>query len=194
MPARATSRSRKSCQLPASLFWLLAANHSWCGRRSPPVLSSAGHVTVAARCTFDQKPVRQCLWKVERSFPNRRSGDEERLSLLFLKSFPFQLGNFLNQFLHQMVVVHGLANALLPGFGDTDLAKLPRLALHQVQRLMQFPTGTTAIRLATSARTFRESATKKPLTRRELRNPRAEVALRGGEFAAVQGVAHVLYL
>ena len=49
---------------------------------------------------------------------------------------------------------------------------------------MQFPAGATAIRLAAGARTFRESATKKPLTRRELRNPRTEVALRDGEFAA----------
>jgi len=84
---------------------------------------------------------------------------------------------------------------LLPGFWDTDLAKLPRLALHQVQRLMQFPTGTTAIRLATSARTFREGATKKPLTRGELRNAGTEVALDGGEVgAAVQRVVHNLYI
>jgi len=57
---------------------------------------------------------------------------------------------------------------------------------------VQFPTGTTAIRLATSARAFRESATKKPLSGGKLRNAGTEVALRGGEFAAVQGVVHVL--
>jgi len=69
------------------------------------------------------------------------------------------------------------------------------LALHQVQRLMQFPTGTTAIRLATSARTFRESATKKPLTGGKLRNAGTEVALDGGELgAAVQRGAHNLYI
>ncbi|PYU46340.1 MAG: hypothetical protein DMG53_12170 [Acidobacteria bacterium] len=84
---------------------------------------------------------------------------------------------------------------MLPGFWNTDLAKLPRLALHQVQRLMQFPTGTTAIRLATSARTFGESATKKPLTGGKLRNAGTEVALDGGELgAAVQRGAHNLYI
>src|SRR5258708_10086940 len=141
-----------------------------------------------------RKPGSRCLWRVERSFPHRRSGGEERLSFLFLKSFPFQLGNFLNQFLHQAIVVDGLANALLPGLWDTNLARLPRLALHQVQRLVQFPTGTTAIRLATGALSFRESAAKKPLTGGKLRNAGTEVALRGGEFAAIQGVVHVLYL
>jgi hypothetical protein len=59
---------------------------------------------------------------------------------------------------------------------------------------MQFPSGTTAIRLATGARAFRESATKKPLTRRELRNARAEVALDGGEFGTVETVSHTLYI
>jgi hypothetical protein len=32
------------------------------------------------------------------------------------------------------------------------------------------------------------------LTRRELRNPRAEVALRGGEFGTAKRVAHTLYI
>ena len=59
---------------------------------------------------------------------------------------------------------------------------------------MQFPSGATAIRLATGARAFRESATKKPLTGGKLCNAGTEVALRGGEFAAVQGVSHLLYL
>src|SRR5258708_14728640 len=130
-----------------------------------------------------RKPGSRCLWRVERSFPHRRSGGEERLSFLFLKSFPFQLGNFLKQFLHQAIVVNGLANAWLPGFGDTDLAKLPRLALHQVQRLMQFPSDTTAIRLATSARTFRESAPQKPLNGGKLCKAGTEVALGGGELS-----------
>jgi hypothetical protein len=87
-----------------------------------------------------------------------------------------------------------LANALLPGFWDTDLAKLPGLALHQVQRLVQFPSGATAICLATGARTFRERATKKPLTGGKLRNAGTEIALDGGEFATVQRVAHTLYM
>ena len=86
-----------------------------------------------------------------------------------------------------------MANALLPGLGDTDLARLPILALHQVQGLMQFTSSATTIRLAALAGTFRESAAKEPLTRRELRNPGTEVALGGGEFSADQRVAQILY-
>jgi len=59
---------------------------------------------------------------------------------------------------------------------------------------MQFPSGATAIRLATGARTFRQSATKKPLTGGKLRNAGTEVALDGGEFGAVQRVTHTLYI
>ena len=73
-----------------------------------------------------------CLRRDERSFRNRRSGGGERLSFLFLKPFPFQLGNFFNQALHLLIVVHGLSNTFLPGLRDTNLAKLPGMALHQV--------------------------------------------------------------
>ena len=58
---------------------------------------------------------------------------------------------------------------------------------------MQFPSGTTAIRLATGARAFRESATKKPLTGGKLRNAGTEVALDGGKLGTAQRVAHTLY-
>src|SRR6266571_1024015 len=134
------------------------------------------------------------VFRSGRSFPNKRSGGEERLSFPSLKPFPFQLGNFLNQFLHQAIVFHGLANALLPGLGDTDLTRLPSLALHEVQGLMQCPSGAPAIGLAAGAGTFRESAAKEPLTRGELRNPGTEVALGGGELGAVQGITHILYI
>jgi len=68
------------------------------------------------------------------------------------------------------------------------------LALHQVQRLMQFPSGATAIRFAAGAGTFRERATKKPLTGEELRNAGTEIVLDDGEFATVQRIAHDLYI
>jgi hypothetical protein len=59
---------------------------------------------------------------------------------------------------------------------------------------MQFPSGATAIRLATGARTLRESATKKPLSGGKLRNAGTEVALDGRELGAVQRVIHTLYI
>jgi hypothetical protein len=51
---------------------------------------------------------------------------------------------------------------------------------------MQFPSGATAICLAAGARTFRESATKKPLSGGKLRNAGTEIALDGGEFVTVE--------
>src|SRR4029077_53369 len=53
--------------------------------------------------------------------------------------------------------------------------------------------GATAIRFAAGARTFRERATKKPLTGGELRNTGTEIVLDDGEFAAVQRIAHALF-
>jgi hypothetical protein len=54
---------------------------------------------------------------------------------------------------------------------------------------MEFASGATAIRFAAFTRTFRQRAAKEPLTGGQLRNPRTEVALGGGEFGSVQGVA-----
>jgi hypothetical protein len=54
----------------------------------------------------------------------------ENLPFPSLEPFPFQLGNFFDQFLHATIVFDGLANALLPGPGDTNLTKFPALTLH----------------------------------------------------------------
>src|SRR6266542_2641584 len=42
--------------------------------------------------------------------------------LLFLKTFPFQLGDFLNETLHLLVVGNRLAHSLAPRLGDANLA------------------------------------------------------------------------
>src|SRR5260370_13279300 len=48
-PGRSSSgRSRKPRQLHASLFQLFATHHPRCGRRSRPLLSSAGHAALLA--------------------------------------------------------------------------------------------------------------------------------------------------
>jgi hypothetical protein len=124
-----------------------------------------------------------------------RVGREPAEDLTFpsLEPFPLQLGNFFDQFLHQVIVVDGLANTLLPGPGDANLAKLPALTLHQVQGLMQLASGATAIRLAAGEGTFGEGAAEEPLAGGELGNPGTEVALGSGEFGAVEGVGHFLY-
>src|SRR5437588_4458267 len=65
-----------------------------------------------------------------RPFPNRRSGDGERLWFSFLEPLPLQFGDFFNQLLHLVIIMDGLANALLPSFGDTNLAQFSILAVH----------------------------------------------------------------
>ena len=42
--------------------------------------------------------------------------------LLFLETLPFQLGDFLNEALHLLVIRNGLADSLAPQLGDTNLA------------------------------------------------------------------------
>jgi hypothetical protein len=78
-----------------------------------------------------------------------------------------------------------LANALLPGLWDTNLAILPILTLHQVQGFMQFAPGAAAIRFAALAGTLRQRAAKEPLPGGQLRDAGTEIALGGGELGAV---------
>gem|GEM_PF-6982950 len=67
-------------------------------------------------------------WKIFSAYPSRR---RKTVSLLpLLDPFPFPFRNFFDQLLHQVVVIDGLANALVPSTWDANLAKLPPLALH----------------------------------------------------------------
>ena len=110
-----------------------------------------------------------------------------------LEAFPFQFGNFFDQPLHQPIVVYGLANPLLPSLGNADLAKLARVALHQVQGLMKLAFGATAIRFAALASAFRQSAAEKPPAGGQLGGAGTKAALGGGEYGAVWSVRHTLY-
>ena len=67
------------------------------------------------------------------------------------------------------------------------------MALDQVQRPVPFAFGAMAVGFAALARTLRQRAAKKPLTRGQLGNPGTEAAFGGGEFGAARGVGHVLY-
>src|ERR1035437_247558 len=85
------------------------------------------------------------------------------LGLPFLETFPFQFGHFFNEVLHLLVVTNGLAHALAPRLGDTNLAQLAGMTLHQVHRLVQFAVGAMTVGFAALAGTFGKSAAKKPL-------------------------------
>ncbi len=51
---------------------------------------------------------------------SRRRG---RSAFPFLEALPLQFGDFLDQLLQGVIVVDGLADALLPRLGDTQLAE-----------------------------------------------------------------------
>ena len=113
--------------------------------------------------------------------------------LPLLEAFPFPFGNFLEQLLHGAIVADGLPDAFLPILGNTELAGLSVLALHQVNRVMQLATGAMAGGFAALAGTLGESAAENPVARSELGDTGAEVPLDGGELGAAGGFAHVLY-
>jgi hypothetical protein len=103
------------------------------------------------------------------------------------------LRNLLDQLLQSAVVADGLANAIVPIPGNTELAELTLLALHQVEGMMELPGNAMAGGFAALAAPFGEGAAEKPVAGGELSNAGAEVPLRGGELRAAKGVGHVLY-
>ena len=66
--------------------------------------------------------------KIFSAYPSRHRKTVLLPSLLH--PFPFQLGNFFDQLLHQVIVIDGLANALVPSSRDTNLARFTPLALN----------------------------------------------------------------
>src|ERR1700730_7219950 len=58
------------------------------------------------------------------------SGDGELLWFSFLQPLPFQFRNIFNQLLHLVIIMDGLANALLPSFGDANLTQFSIPALN----------------------------------------------------------------
>src|SRR5438552_2951763 len=115
------------------------------------------------------------------------------LGLPFLETFPFQFGHFFNEALHFLVVIHGLAHAILPCLGDAKLAQFAGMALHQVHRLVQLAVGAMAVGFAALAGTLGKSATKKPLAGGQLGNAGTEVAFGSRGFGADEGLGHILY-
>jgi hypothetical protein len=63
-------------------------------------------------------------------FRIRDQASENGLSFPFPKTIPFQLGDLFDELLHLLVTGHGLADPLLPGLRDTDLARSSPVTLH----------------------------------------------------------------
>src|SRR5712691_10299564 len=111
------------------------------------------------------------------------------LKLPLLETLPFQFGDFFDSPLHVLILFHGPADSLVPSLGDTELARLSLVTLHQVQGLMQCALGAPATGIAALTGAFRQVAAQKPSTRCPLRDAGAQVALGGGEFCA-DGCVH----
>jgi hypothetical protein len=86
----------------------------------------------------------------------------------FPQTLPFQFRDFFNELLHLLVTTHGLANAFLPGLGNTDLAQFSRMPLNQVQGGMELALGTTAGGLAALAQAWMQGATQEPFSRGQM--------------------------
>ena len=97
---------------------------------------------------------------------------------------PLDLREFLQQLLDFLIALHALADALFPLLGHEHLARLTPLALHDVQRQVQFAVGTTTVRLPAPAPTRRQGAAEKTLAGDDLRQARTAFPLAGRKTGA----------
>ena len=93
----------------------------------------------------------------------------------------------------KLIVLDGLPNTRLPGLRDTGLARLPAVALNQIQGPMEFAFGAMAGGLAALARPLRQSSAKKPAAGNQLRNPGTDLPFGGREGGADKNIAQLLY-
>src|SRR5919198_1232764 len=102
-------------------------------------------------------------------------------------AFPFEFGDFFDEALQFLVIVHRLPDAGFPGLGNADLSRLSVVALDQIEGCVQFALGAVAGGLATLATTNRQSSAKQPVVVGQLGEPGAEIALGRREADAVHG-------
>ena len=105
--------------------------------------------------------------------------------LVCADAFPFELGDFFDEALHFLVIVHRLADTVYPGFGDAGLSRFAIMALSQIQRGVRFSVGATAVGLATLARTDRQSSPQEPAIMGQLGEPGTKAPLDVGQLGAI---------
>src|ERR1022692_4842064 len=146
-----------------------------------------------AVAAFGPRPAQSLRRRDRKSFPTMRPDAGERLPFSLLQPLPFQLRDFFQQALQQLIVLDGLPNTRLPGLRDTGLARLSAVALNQIQGPMEFAFGAMAGGLAALARPLRQSSAKKPAAGNQLRNPGTDLPFGGREGGAGKNIAHLLY-
>jgi hypothetical protein len=99
---------------------------------------------------------------------------------LFPEPFPLEFGDFLDEALHLLVIVHRLADTVLPAFGNADLPRFAVMALDQIQGRVQLTLGASAVGFTALADADRQSTSEEPVIVGQLSEPGAEAPLAGG--------------
>src|ERR1035437_4997395 len=102
-------------------------------------------------------------------------------------ALPFEFGDFFDEALQFLVIVHRLPDAGFPRFGDAELSRFSVVALDQIQGGVQFAVRAVAGSLATLATTNRQGAAKQPVVVSQLGESGAEVSFGRREAGAVHG-------
>src|SRR5437660_7556256 len=105
---------------------------------------------------------------------------------LLPQALPFEFGDFFDEALQLLVIVHRLADAGFPRLGDAELSRFSVVALDQIQGGVQLAVSAVAGGLATLATTDRQGSAKQPVVVSQLGEPGTEVPLGRREADAVQ--------
>src|ERR1035441_9637851 len=82
---------------------------------------------------------------------------------LFPDAFPFQFGNFFEEALEFLVIVHRLSDAGFPWLGNAELSRLATVALDQIQGGVQLAAGAVTGSLAALASAHRQGSAQQPV-------------------------------
>src|SRR5258708_34185664 len=89
-------------------------------------------------------------------------------------ALPFEFGDFFDEALQLLGIVHRLPDAGFPRLGDAELSRFTVVALNQIQRGVQCAVGAVADGLGTLRHTDRQSAANRPVSACQWRRSAAE--------------------
>src|SRR6266567_1792874 len=104
-------------------------------------------------------------------------------------ALPFEFGDFFDEALQLLVIVHRLPDAGFPRLGDAELSRFSVVALDQIQGSVQFAVGAVAGGFATLARTNRQGSAKQPAVMNELSESGTKFSFGRREAGAVHRAA-----
>ena len=91
------------------------------------------------------------------------------------------------------IIPHRLADAVFPGFGDTDLPRFAVVALHQIERRVQLAAGAAAVGLAALAAANGEGSAEEPVVVAQLGEPGTKAPL-GRRYGGTGDLRYYGYL